>query len=141
MAKFDIYHAEIKRVNKPGSKNHGNPYVDIKAKESGVFWGAEEAHCIQHISEEQVAVVQAAIDAKAIPPLYGQHYVANTPPFKTKRDDGTFGAVKTSMKIFIQHGGIDGINGPKSKPEDEAMRVLTDMSDKFVLVTSEPEVI
>ena len=137
MAKFDIYACEIKRVNKPGSKNHGKAYADIKAKEAGVFWGAEECHVTQMLDEAMVPQVQAAIDAKAYPPLFGQHHVASTPAYQTRKDDGTLGAVKTSMRVFIQHGGVDGINGPKAKPEDEAMRILVDMSEKFVFVKSE----
>ena len=137
MAKFEIYHAEIKRVNKPTSKNHGKPYADLKAKEFGVFWGAEECHVTQMLDEAMVPQVEAAIAAKTFPPLFGQHYVAKTPAYQTLKDDGTLGAVKTSMKVFIQHGGIDGINGPKVIPEDEAMRILTDMSEKFKIVPSD----
>jgi len=137
MAKFEIYHAEIKRVNKPTSKNHGKAYADLKAKEAGVFWGAEECHVVQMLDEAMVPQVQAAIEAKVFPPLFGQHYIAKTPAYQTKKDDGTMGAVKTAMKVFVQHGGIDGVNGPKASPEDEAMRILTDMPEKFVIVTSD----
>ena len=118
MAKFEIYHAEIKRVNKPASKNHGKPYADLKAKEAGVFWGAEECHVTQMLDEAMVPQVEAAITSKVFPPLFGQHYIAKTPAYQTKKDDGTLGAVRTSMKVFIQHGGVDGINGPKASPED-----------------------
>lgn len=137
MAKFEIYHVEIKRVNKPGSKNHGKPYADLKAREADVFWGAEECHVTQMLDEAMVPQVEAAIASKVFPPLFGQHYVAKTPPYQTKKDDGTLGAIRTSMKVFIQHGGVGGVNGPKASPEDEAMRILTDMSDKFVLVKSD----